>query len=313
MKLKNTEVLIIKGDITECDVQAIVNAANNKFLMGGGVAGAIKRKGGQIIEDQAVKQGPVEVGGAVLTSAGSLKSKYVIHAATMAMDFKTDSEIIRKATYNSLLFAQKHKISSLAFCALGCGVGGFSTETAAKIMAQEVFRYIREIKDASLKKIVFVLFSDDAFKAFSKNVGTYLEYMEKKISEGPFITVDGIIEYEDGIVMIERSNPPFGWALPGGFVDYGESIEHAVVREVKEETGLDFSDIRQFKTYSEPGRDPRFHTVSVVFTGKGKGKLQADSDAKGAAVVKLDKLPKDIAFDHRAIIEDYKNSLNFKR
>ena len=308
MKLKNTEVLVIKGDITECDVDAIVNAANNKFLMGGGVAGAIKRAGGQVVEDEAVKQGPVKVGEVVLTAGGSLKARYVIHAATMAMDFKTDAEIIRCATYNTLLCAQEHNIKSLAFCALGCGVGGFSTEAAAKIMAQEVFRYIREVKEPNLEQIIFVLLSGEAFHAFDKNVNIYLDYMEKKISEGPFVTVDGIVEYEDGIVMIERSNPPFGWALPGGFVDYGESVEHSVVREVKEETSLDFTDIKQFKTYSEPGRDPRFHTVSVVFTGKGSGKLQADSDAKNAGVFKLDKLPRDIAFDHREIIEEYKKS-----
>lgn len=305
MKINNTEILIEKGDITEADVEAIVNAANNHFRMGGGVAGAIKRKGGKVIEDEAVKQGPVKVGEAVLTGAGVLKAKYVIHTATMEMDFKTDEEIIRKAAYSALLIADKNKISSIAFCALGCGVGGFSYEAASKIMAQEVFRYIREVTNPALKKIVFVLNRDEAFDIFKKNVDVYLDYMNKKISEGPFLTVDGIIEYKGGIIMIERSNPPFGWALPGGFVDYGESVEDAVVREVKEETSLDFIDFNQFKVFSSPDRDPRFHTAAVVFIGKGKGECKADSDAKNVKVVKLDALPEKIAFDHRKIIQEY--------
>ena len=105
--------------------------------------------------------------------------------------------------------------------------------------------------------------------------------------------------------MVERKNPPFGWALPGGFVDWGESVEEAVVREVKEETNLDFVNIQQFKVYSQPQRDPRFHTVSVVFVGKGEGILKASSDARNVKVFKFNNLPQVIAFDHKKIIEDY--------
>ncbi|MBU3958460.1 MAG: macro domain-containing protein, partial [Candidatus Omnitrophica bacterium] len=85
MKIKNTEIKIIQGDITELKVEAIVNAANNQLVMGGGVAGTIKRKGGKVIEDEAVKKGPIKIGEAVFTSAGNLAAKYVIHAATMGM------------------------------------------------------------------------------------------------------------------------------------------------------------------------------------------------------------------------------------
>ncbi|MFH1519125.1 MAG: macro domain-containing protein [Candidatus Omnitrophota bacterium] len=309
MRVNDVVISVVKGDITKVDTEAIVNAANNEFSMGGGVAGTIKKAGGRGIEEEAISKGPVEVGEAILTGGGKLKAKYVIHAATMKMDFKTNQEIIRRATCSSLLLAEMSKITSLAFCALGCGVGGFSLEAASKIMAQEVFRYIRQTKEPALKKIVFVLYSDQAFQVFQKNVISYLEYISKKISAGPFLTVDGIIKYQQGIVMIERSNPPLGWALPGGFVDYGESVEEAIAREVKEETSLDFIDFKQFKVYSKGNRDPRFHTAAVVFIGQGKGELKANSDAKAARVFKLDCLPEKIAFDHRNIIEDY---LRFK-
>jgi len=305
MKRGDVEVIVVKGDITEVESEAIVNAANNQFFMGGGVAGAIKRVGGRVIEKEARSKGPVNVGEAIITSAGNLKAKYVVHVVTMKMDFKTNEEIVRKATYSSLICCQENKVSSVAFCALGCGVGRLSLEAVSKVMAQEVFRYQWEVKQPSLKKIIFVLNSDKSFEIFNKNVIEYLEYINKKISAGPFLTVDGIIEYEQGIVLIQRSNPPLGWALPGGFVDYGESVEEAVAREIKEETSLDFINFKQFKIYSKGDRDPRFHAASVVFIGEGKGNLKADSDAKGAGVFKLDCLPEKIAFDHRKIIEDY--------
>lgn len=121
----------------------------------------------------------------------------------------------------------------------------------------------------------------------------------------PFVTVDVIIEYEGGIVLIKRKNPPEGWALPGGFVDYGETLEGAAVREAKEETGLDIELIRQFHTYSEPDRDPRHHTITTVFIAKGKGLLRSGDDAKEANVFWKDTLPERIAFDHRRILNDY--------
>lgn len=121
----------------------------------------------------------------------------------------------------------------------------------------------------------------------------------------PFLTVDAIIEINGGIVLINRKNPPPGWAIPGGFVDYGETLEEAVVREAKEETGLDISLVRQFHTYSDPKRDPRHHTVATIFIAKASGTPVAADDAKEAGVFTRDNLPNDIAFDHRKILEDY--------
>lgn len=107
------------------------------------------------------------------------------------------------------------------------------------------------------------------------------------------------------VVLIERKNAPHGWALPGGFVDEGESVEDAVLREIKEETGLDVELMRQFHTYSDPKRDPRGHSLSVVFIARGYGKPRAGDDAGKAELYHQFNLPESIAFDHRQILEDY--------
>ena len=119
------------------------------------------------------------------------------------------------------------------------------------------------------------------------------------------LTVDLIIELDGSVLLIERRNPPEGWALPGGFVDYGETLESAAVREAKEETGLDVELLRQFHTYSEPGRDPRHHTVTTVFVAKAQGKAVAGDDAREARLFQRQNLPERIAFDHREILHDY--------
>lgn len=121
----------------------------------------------------------------------------------------------------------------------------------------------------------------------------------------PVPTVDILIKHKKGIVLIERRNPPAGWAIPGGFVDYGESLEDAAIREAKEETGLDVRLIRQFHTYSDPERDPRSHTIATVFIAKASGRLNAGDDAKKAEVFNSSNLPSPIVFDHGKILEDY--------
>jgi len=123
--------------------------------------------------------------------------------------------------------------------------------------------------------------------------------------KNPLITVDAIIEIDGGIVLIKRKNPPYGWAIPGGFVDYGETLEAAAVREAKEETCLDVNLVRQFHTYSDPDRDPRHHTVTTMFIATAAGTPQAADDAKDIGIFTRDKLPDDIAFDHRQVLKDY--------
>ncbi len=121
----------------------------------------------------------------------------------------------------------------------------------------------------------------------------------------PSPTVDVIIETGGGIVLIKRKNPPHGWAIPGGFVDYGESVEQAAIREAKEETGLDVCLSGLIGVYSDPARDPRFHTISTVFTATAEGMPEGLDDAAEACVFKLNDLPGPLAFDHARILADY--------
>ncbi len=122
----------------------------------------------------------------------------------------------------------------------------------------------------------------------------------------PFPTVDVIVEVPGGIVLVERRNPPRGWALPGGFVDYGETVEDAARREVREETGLEVSLATLLGVYSEPSRDPRQHNLSVVYIGTSQGAPRAGDDASRAEVFPLDALPSPLCFDHARILDDYR-------
>ncbi|RMG05562.1 MAG: NUDIX hydrolase [Nitrospirae bacterium] len=123
--------------------------------------------------------------------------------------------------------------------------------------------------------------------------------------KNPIPTVDVIIECGGGIVLIRRKNPPPGWALPGGFVEYGETLEDAARREALEETGLSIELLRQFHTYSDPSRDQRFHTITTVYIARAEGEPRGADDAVEARVFTRETLPREIAFDHRSILEDY--------
>ncbi len=128
---------------------------------------------------------------------------------------------------------------------------------------------------------------------------------QNKRYRNPFPTVDIIIIVEEQIVLIERRNKPFGWALPGGFVDYGESLEEAAIREAEEETGLALRNLKQFRAYSDPNRDPRQHNISMVFTAEAVKQPVAGDDAINAQLFPLDKLPTPLCFDHAEILRDY--------
>ncbi len=127
---------------------------------------------------------------------------------------------------------------------------------------------------------------------------------EIEVYKNPTPTVDIIIEVDDKIVVIERKNEPFGWALPGGYVDYGESYEHAAMREALEETGLEVEELQQFRTYSNPDRDARHHTASTIFIARASGVPRAGDDAKDAKLCSKEELPR-LLFDHQEIISDY--------
>ncbi len=306
-RFKEVKIVIKKGDIAQEDAQALVNPANTSLSMGGGVALALREKGGRIIEEEALSKAPIRKGDVVFTSAGRLKCRFIIHAATMDMDFKTDEETIRKATRNTLLEAKRLKVRSLSFPALGCGTGKFPYSACSKIMAQEVFKFVHFDTPGRLKEIRFVLRSKKAFNIFEDIVYNYITYIYEKIQKGPFLTVDGIVPFGRKILLIERKNPPFGWALPGGFVDWGETVEEAVKREVEEETGIKAKSLDFFGVYSNPQRDPRFHTVSCVYVIRPLNRnFKASSDAKNIGLFSRRDIKRlHLAFDHRNILEDF--------
>jgi len=137
----------------------------------------------------------------------------------------------------------------------------------------------------------------------------------KKKHKCPIPTVDIIIEItrkngQEGIILIKRKNPPHGWALPGGFVDVGESLEEAAVREAKEETSLDIKLKNQFHTYSDPNRDPRKHTISTVFVATAQGRPRAQDDALDIRIFTEEEINFPLAFDHKKILADYFKQIN---
>jgi O-acetyl-ADP-ribose deacetylase (regulator of RNase III) len=161
-------ITCIKGDITESGAEAIVNAANNHLWMGSGVAGAIKRKGGEIIEREAMAKGPIPIGEAVATGAGKLPQRYIIHAAAMGQDLITDREKVGAATRNAMLRGEELGIKTIAFPAIGTGVGGFPMESAAQVMVETVMDFLKRSK--SLSRVEFILFDNEAYKIFKREL-----------------------------------------------------------------------------------------------------------------------------------------------
>jgi O-acetyl-ADP-ribose deacetylase (regulator of RNase III) len=156
------ELSVVDGDITALEVDAIANAANDALWMGAGVAGAIKRAGGEEIEREAVAKGPIEVGEAVATGAGRLSATWVIQGAVMGQDLRTDADLVRRTTESCLRVADELGARSLALPAFGTGVGGFPLDDCAKIMVSAARRFV----PTSLERVVFAVFGDDAARAF---------------------------------------------------------------------------------------------------------------------------------------------------
>jgi O-acetyl-ADP-ribose deacetylase (regulator of RNase III) len=161
---------LLEGDICNRAVDAIVNAANNQLWMGGGVAGAIKRRGGPQIEREATAQGPIPIGESVVTSGGELEAAHVIHAAVMGPDLATNADYIRRATLSALARARDLRLTTIAFPALGTGVGGFSLPDCARIMRDAVAEHARS--QTTLAAVEFVLFGRRAYDAFAGAIGS---------------------------------------------------------------------------------------------------------------------------------------------
>jgi O-acetyl-ADP-ribose deacetylase (regulator of RNase III) len=166
---KGVRIIVEKGDITKLQVDAIVNAANSRLIMGGGVAGAILRAGGREIQEEALRHAPIPVGKAVATKAGKLKAKYVIHTPTMERPaMRIRGENVQLATKGALECAEQLKIGSIAFPGMGTGVGGLDPEEAARVMVQELKKCID--KGTTLKQIILVGFTQDLTQAFQNAV-----------------------------------------------------------------------------------------------------------------------------------------------
>lgn len=172
-RIGNTIIRLEKGDITEMNTDAIVNAANNYLKHGGGVAGAIVRKGGYIIQEESDKIAPTEVGEAVITTAGKLKAKYVIHAVGPMMGEGDEDTKLRNATLNSLKLADKYNLKSIAFPAISTGIFGYPKDRCAKIMLETVANHAKG--KTGLETIIFVLFDDLTYNIFEKELSNYID------------------------------------------------------------------------------------------------------------------------------------------
>lgn len=204
-----------------------------------------------------------------------------------------------------LLGAQELKMASLEIDIEDSRIADFPIVGSAKIAVQEILRLSKE-KDCAVGEINLFYHDVESLKVYQTTFEDYVKHIVETLGPGPYVTCDVIIEMKDGIILIERSNPPYGWALPGGFLDHDESLEEAAIREAREETNMDLENLKQFHTYSDPSRDPRFHTISTVFIAKGIGTPQFGDDAKGLKIVSYKELMQlKYAFDHNQIIKDY--------
>ena len=168
VKVKNSIIELTKGDITDLEVDAIVNAANSQLKLGGGVAGAIRRKGGPKIQEECDRIGYCPVGGAVITSAGNLKAKYVVHAVGPRYGEGDEDNKLKNATLNSLKIADQYKVKTIAFPAISTGIFGFPKNRCAEIMLSTAVEYLKG--QTGIEKVVFCLYDDETFRVFQEKL-----------------------------------------------------------------------------------------------------------------------------------------------
>lgn len=168
LNVRNVVIELAQGDITEMDTDAIVNAANAALQLGGGVAGAIRRKGGPKIQEECNKIGGTFVGGAVITTGGNLKAKYVIHAVGPRYGEGDEDKKLKNATMSSLKLADKHSLKSIAFPAVSAGIFGFPKDRCAKIMISNTIQYLKG--KTNLKRVVFCLYDSETYDVFEKEL-----------------------------------------------------------------------------------------------------------------------------------------------
>ncbi|MEJ5260636.1 MAG: macro domain-containing protein [Anaerohalosphaeraceae bacterium] len=165
--LADKTIELVQGDITEQDTDAIVNAANSQLVLGGGVAGAIRRKGGPSIQEECDRKAPIPVGGAVLTGAGNLKARYVIHAVGPRMGEGDEDRKLEQAALNSLKVADTHRLQSIAFCAISTGIFGYPIDRCARILLRTARDFLQNNSQTSLQRVVFCLFDRPAYETFA--------------------------------------------------------------------------------------------------------------------------------------------------
>ncbi len=171
LKIKNSVIELKQGDITECDTDAIVNASNSQLVLGGGVAGAIRRKGGPIIQEECNKIGGTPVGTAVITTGGNLKARFVIHAVGPRMGEGNEDEKLKNATLNSLKLMDKHNLKSIAFPAISTGIFGYPIDKCAKIMISSTNQYLKS--ETQILKVIFCLYTKGDYDVFKRELDNF--------------------------------------------------------------------------------------------------------------------------------------------
>lgn len=305
MRVNNTEIIIKKGMSLDQDADAIVLSLSKNCQLAARDVEFLGEDVSKSLLEVFLKNAAISPEKAIYLISDYFKAKSVIAVVCDFFDISDPEDYLRRCYEKIFHRVKQQKIKTIVFPALGVHQELLPMRGVAKIMAQEVLRFVRN-DGRDLESLIICIDDDENFECFNQTIMGYLNHIENNLGKGPYVTVDVIIEMWNGLILIERSNPPYGWALPGGFVDVGESCETAAIREVKEETHLKLDQLKQFHVYSDAKRDPRFHSASVVFTAQGKGSPLAGDDAKAIKTVAYEELlEQKYAFDHFDIIKDY--------